>query len=111
MHLHGRALQRLLPRAVDDIEQYEQLDGEIVAGVVLGWNFGEGHLHHGQLLRAVQRQCHFVEGELRCIFVEGQPMGGTSLAWTIQDAASGVQETGEIQVRDLLALQPWPEKA
>jgi hypothetical protein len=109
MHLHGRALQQLLPRAVDDIEQYEQLDGEIVAGVVLGWNFGEGHLHRGPLLRAVQRQCHFAEGELRCIFVEGQPMGGSSLAWTIEDAATGVLEEGEIEVRSLLALQPWPE--
>ncbi len=109
MHLQGRALQLLLPRAVDDIDAYEYLDGELVAGVVLGWNFGEGHLHDLQLLRAVQRQCLFEEGELRCIFVESQPMGRPSLSWTIADAATGVRETGKIKVRDLLDLQPWPE--
>jgi hypothetical protein len=109
MHLHGRALQQLLPRAVDDLDAYEQLDGELVAGVVIGWNFGDGHLHNAQLLRAVQRQCGFAEGELRCIFVEAQPMGGTSLAWTIEDAATGLRERGEIAVRDLEGLQPWPE--
>ena len=108
MHLQGRALQRLLPRAVPDLDAYEYLDGEIVAGLVLGWNFGEGHLHDLQLLRAVQRQCGFAEGELRCVFVESQPMGGSTLAWTIADAATGVREKGEIEVRDLEALQPWP---
>lgn len=108
MHLHGRALQLLLPRAVDDIDAYESLDGELVAGVVLGWNFGEGHLHDMQLLRAIQRQCGFEEGELRCIFVESQPLGRPSLSWTIADAATGVRETGKINVRDLRNLQPWP---
>jgi hypothetical protein len=107
MHLHGRALQHLLPRAVEDIDQYEYLDGELVAGVVLGWNFGEGHLHHLQLLRSLQRQCNFKEGEVRCVFVESQPMGRPSLTWTIADAATGVRETGTISVRELLPLQPW----
>ena len=108
MHLHGRLLSLLVPKAVADIDAYEWLDGEIVAGVVLGWNFGEGHLHQTQLLRAVQRQCGFAEGELRCIFVEAQPMGRPSLSWTIADAATGVRETGTTAVRDLHDLQPWP---
>jgi hypothetical protein len=110
LHLHGRALQALLPRAVDDIDAYEYLDGEMVAGVVLGYNFGEGHLHDVQLLRAVQRQCGFAEGELRCIFVEAQPLGRASHAWTIADAATGVLARGRIAVDDLRDLQPWPEK-
>jgi hypothetical protein len=109
MHLHGRLLQLVLPRAVDDIDAYEWLDGELVAGVVIGWNFGDGHLHQMQLLRAVQRQCRFAEGELRCIFVEAQPMGRPTLSWTIADAATGVRETGKTDVRDLLDLQPWPK--
>jgi hypothetical protein len=110
MHLHGRALQQLLPKAVGDvgIDAYEYLDGELVAGVVIGWNFGEGHLHDLQLLRAVQKQCNFAEGELRCIFVESQPMGRPNLSWKIADAAKGVLEEGQIAVRDLLPLQPWP---
>jgi len=107
MHLHARALPQLVARAVDDIDAYEWVDGEIVAGVVLGWNFGDGHLHQMQLLRAVQRQCNFAEGELRCIFVESQPLGRPSFSWTIADAATGVRETGEIAVRELRELQPW----
>jgi hypothetical protein len=108
MHLHGRCLQSLLPKAVDDIDAYEYLDGELVAGIVIGWNFGDGHLHNLQLLEAIQKRCHFEEGELRCIFVESQPMGQGTHAWTIADAATGVRETGKIRVKELLELQPWP---
>jgi hypothetical protein len=108
MHLHGRCLPFLLPKAVDQIDDYEYLDGEVVAGIVLGWNFGEGHLHDLQLLRSIQDQCHFEEGELRCIFVESQPMGRPTHSWTIADAATGVRESGKIIVKDLLELQPWP---
>jgi hypothetical protein len=93
---------------VDDIDAYEYMEGELVAGIVLGWNFGDGHLHDMQLLRAVQRQCGFEEGELRCIFVESQPLFRPSLAFTIADAATGVRETGTIDVRALCDLQPWP---
>ena len=45
MHSHGRALNGLLPRAVDDVDAYDVRDGELVAGVVLGYNFGDGHFH------------------------------------------------------------------
>jgi hypothetical protein len=108
MHLHGRCLQYLLPRAVDDIDAYEFLDGEIVAGIAIGWNFGDGHLHNLQLLQAIQAQCDFEEGELRCVFVESQPMGQGTHAYTIADAAAGVLETGKVRVKDLVDLQPWP---
>ncbi|HLY16539.1 MAG TPA: DUF3556 domain-containing protein [Bryobacteraceae bacterium] len=111
MHLHGRTLQTLLPKAVTDIDEYEYMDGEIVAGLALGWNFGDGHLHHLQLLRAIQRRCRFEPGELRCVFVESQPMGKPDLAWSIADAATGVIQTGAIPVRDLVDRQPWPEAA
>ncbi len=111
MHLQGRALQLLLPKAVSDIDAYEYMDGEIVAGLVLGWNFGDGHLHNLQLLRAVQRQCGFLEGELRCVFVESQALGRPRLPWMIVDAATGVLESGEVSVKDLEQLQPWPASA
>jgi hypothetical protein len=107
MHLHGRALQILLPKAVDRIEDYEYLDGELVAGIVLGWNFGDGHLHDERLLEAVQTQCAFEEGELRCIFVESQPFGRPWLHWRIADAESGRLEEGRLAIPYLLTLQPW----
>jgi hypothetical protein len=111
MHLHGRALSELVPRAVDRFEDYQWVDGEVVAGLVLGWNFGEGHLHNEQLLGEIQAQCGFDEGELRCIFVESQPFGKSTLSYRIADASSGRLEAGEVQVRDLLNRQPWGEEA
>jgi hypothetical protein len=107
MHLHGRALPALVPKAVERFEDYEWLDGEIVAGLVLGYNFGEGHLHQEQLLAAVQAQCSFEPGELRCIFVESQPLGQGELEWRIADAATGTLERGALPVAELRARQPW----
>jgi hypothetical protein len=107
MHLHGRALPVLIPKAVDRLEDYEYLDGELVAGLVLGWNFGDGHLHREQLLRAVQEQCGFEEGELRCVFVESQPLGRATLEYRIVDAKTGLLERGELDVHALRRCQPW----
>lgn len=107
MHLHGRALPVLIPKAVDRLEDYEYLDGELVAGLVLGWNFGDGHLHREQLLRAVQQQCGFEEGELRCIFVESQPLGRATMEYRIFDASAGLMERGELDVHALWRRQPW----
>lgn len=111
MHLHGRALPMLLPKAVERIEDYQWVDGEVVAGMVLGWNFGDGHLHDERLLAAVQQQCGFEAGELRCIFVESQPLGRGTLSWRIADAADGVLERGAVAVSELRKRQPWPEPA
>jgi len=107
MHLHGRALPALLPKAIDDLRDYEWLDGEVVAGIVLGWNFGDGHLHREPLLAAVQAQCGFDEGELRTIFVEAQPLGGRTLAYRIHDAKTGLLASGELPVDELRRRQPW----
>jgi hypothetical protein len=111
MHLHGRALALLVPKAVDRLEDHEWLDGELVAGLSLGWNFGEGHLHQEQLLESIQAQCGFEAGELRCIFVESQPMGGSSLAYRIVDAKTGVVDQGELPVAELRTRQPWERAA
>jgi hypothetical protein len=107
MHLHGRALPVLIPKAVERFEEYEYLDGEIVAGQVLGWNFGDGHLHAEQLLEAVQAQCHFAEDELRCVFVESQPLLRDGLRYRIVDARRGLLEEGELSVDELRTRQPW----
>jgi len=107
MHLHGRALSELIPRAVARPEEYEWIDGEAVAGMVLGWNFGDGHLHREELLRAVQAQCGFEEGELRCVMVEAQPLGRPTLHYRILDAKKGLLVEGHADVRQLRARQPW----
>lgn len=111
MHLHGRALQLLLPRAVDRVEDYDWADGELIAGYVLGWNFGEGHLHDEGLLRALQEQCCFEEGELRCIFIESQALFSDELAWRVVDAKSGERARGKASIAALRELQPWPAQS
>jgi Transmembrane protein of unknown function (DUF3556) len=107
MHLHGRALPLLVPKAVSRLDEYEWLDGEIVAGLALGWNFGEGHLHQEQLLKSIQAQCDFESGELRCIFVEAQPFGGSTLSYRIADGHDGQLEAGELAIEELRTRQPW----
>ncbi|MEX1361498.1 MAG: DUF3556 domain-containing protein, partial [Nannocystaceae bacterium] len=109
MHLHGRALPQLLPLAVDQPQDYEWVDGEIIAGAALGWNFGDGHLHDERLLAAIQAQCGFEPGQLRCIFVESQPLLGRSLRYRIHDASTGCLAQGQVDVSELRARPPWPE--
>jgi transmembrane protein DUF3556 len=109
MHTHGRALNGLLARAVDDETDYSVREGEIVAGPLVGWNFGEGHLHNEQLLAAVQRRCHFEEGDVRVIILEGQPIHTQRQAYRIVDAKTGLIEAGYVDVKDMLTRQPWPE--
>lgn len=107
MHLHGRALPLLTPRAVPRLQDYEYLDGEMIAGLALGWNFGDGHLHQEQLLANLQSQCGFEEGELRCIFLEAQPLGRSTMEYRIHDAKSGILERGELEIAELRTRQPW----
>jgi len=108
LHLQGKVLYDALPRAVDQIDHYEWMDGEIVAGLVLGWNFGDGHLNDLQLLNAIQAQCGFEAGELRVVMVESQPLFGSTMAWRIADAKTGVLEAGESEIAPLRVCQPWP---
>ena len=109
MHTHGRALNGLLPRAVDNEADYSVREGETVAGPLVGWNFGEGHLHNEQLLEAVQRRCNFADGDVRVIVLEGQPIHIQKQWYRILDAKTGLIEAGYVDVADMLTRQPWPE--
>ncbi len=108
MHLEGRPMLEALPRAVDRIEDYEWIDGEMFAGMVLGWNFGDGHLNNQSLLDAIQPQCQFAPGELRVLMVESQPLFGPTMHWKIVDAADGVLEEGDTEIERMRAVQPYP---
>ena len=109
MHLQGRVLGMLLPRAIDGrpAREYTYCDGETVAGSVLGWNFGEGHLADERLMACIQAQCGFEDGEVRAIMVEAQPILGSSLHWRIVDAKRGVLEEGWVELADLAKRKPW----
>jgi hypothetical protein len=111
MHTHGRALFGLLPRACGPNHEtdYTPIDGELVAGTAIGWNFGDGHLHNEQLIQALQERCRFDEGEVRVIILDGQPIQRQQQAYRLADAASGEFERGFVQVRDMVHRQPWDD--
>lgn len=110
MHPEGRALNGLLPRALDDVETYNVFDGELFAGVVNGWSMGDGHMHNEQLLAAIQRRCGYDKGELVLIFLESHPIHRQSHRYRIVDAAVGQIESGSIDVTDVLHRQPWDDR-
>jgi hypothetical protein len=107
MHSHGRALNALTARAVEDIDAYDVREGELVAGVVLGYNFGDGHFHDHRLLAAVQERCGFAPGELRVVTLESQPAQVQRQRYRIWDAAEGLVEEGYVNVADMARCQPW----
>jgi hypothetical protein len=107
MHTHGRAMAGLYAHAADDHEQRFILDGEMVAGSAIGWNFGDGHLHDESLIAAVQERCGFAPGDLRVVIMESQPLGHPVQKYRIVDAATGLLEEGEVDVADMVARQPW----
>jgi len=107
MHSHGRALNGLVQRAVDDVEDYAVREGELVAGVVLGYNFGDGHFHDQRLLAAIQERCRFEPGEVRIVVLESQPAHVQRQRYRIFDAADGLVEEGWVNVADMVERQPW----
>jgi hypothetical protein len=111
MHSHGRALNALLPHAVDDVEAYDCREGELVSNVVNGWNFGDGHFHGRQLLEAVQERCGFEPGELRVIELESEAAGSGRQLYRVYDAATGLLEEGSVPVAEMARRQPWLEES
>ena len=109
MHTHGRALFGMIPRLAgpDHETDYVLMDGELVAGVTLGWNFGDGHLHDEGLLAALHARCGFEPGEVRVMALESQPFGQPRQAYRLIDGATGVFEEGLVEVADMLERQPW----
>jgi hypothetical protein len=112
LHSHGRALIGLLPRAVDDeVDDYEVREGELVSGIVNGWNFGDGHFHHKQLIDAVQELCDFDDGDVRVVFLESQPAHIQRQHYYLYDAAAGLIEEGFVDVAEMRRRGPWLEES
>jgi hypothetical protein len=108
MHFEGRPLLEALPRAVDRIDDYEWMDGEVFGGSIIGWNFGDGHLNGKHLLDAIQPQCGFEPGEARVLSVESSPLFRTTMDWKIYDAATGLIDEGTTDLAAMREETPWP---
>ena len=107
MHSQGRGLYSLLLRHVDDVDRHTIREGEFMCNTLIGWNFGDGHLHDEHLVAAVQRRLNFAPGELRVMYVESQPIHKKTQSYRVIDAALGVVERGTWKVEDAVHEQPW----
>src|SRR5439155_22846116 len=81
--------------------------GEMLCNVILGWNFGDGHLHGQGLIEAVQKRCRFAPGEVIVVFAESEPVGNGRQEYWVMDAAVGIVERGSWAVKDAVEEQPW----
>ena len=113
MHSHGRALNALFARAAApaDVDDYFVREGEVISGIVTGWNFGEGHFHSEQLLDAIREQVSFEPGELRVVMLESQPAHIQRQRYRIHDAATGLVEEGWVDVEEMVERGPWLEES
>ncbi|WP_018181032.1 DUF3556 domain-containing protein [Jongsikchunia kroppenstedtii] len=110
MHSQGRGLLSVLFEHLDDIDTREVREGEFVCNTILGWNFGDGHLHDERLIAAVQKRLHLQPGDLVVAYCESQATPwktGTPQHYRVIDAALGVVERGAWSVKDCTAEQPW----
>ena len=58
-----------------DIDTRTVREAELVCNSLIGFNFGDGHLHNEDLIAAVQDEAQFAPGELVVVWVESQAIG------------------------------------
>jgi hypothetical protein len=107
MHTHGRATASLLLSNLDNPGDYHIREGEFVLSSMVGWQFGDGHLHDEFFINAVQQRCQYVPGEVLVVYLESQPWQNLKQRYRLIDPAIGVIETGTVDVRDMVATQSW----
>ena len=108
LHSQGRGLNSVMLNHLGaDMDLYDLREGELVANLMVGWNFGDGHLHDRRLIEALQTRCGFAPGELIVVFAESEPIGKGRQDYYVIDAAVGVVERGSWAVRDAVKEQPW----
>ena len=107
MHSQGRALMSLMMRHLDRLENYRIREAEFVCTTLVGWQFGDAHLHNEHTIEAVQKRCNFAPGECVIVWIESQPIHKKTLEYKVIDAALGVVERGFYVVTDAVNEQPW----
>jgi hypothetical protein len=110
MHLHGRILGLLIPRAGGRTWPNGHTP---TASWSRGWCSGgtsaTGTCTTSGCLATVQKYCGFAPGRAALHLRRVAADVRDSLAWRIADAASGELARGEVPVAVLRARQPWDE--
>lgn len=109
MHSQARGLFSVLHARLDDIDSRTVREAEFMCNTILGWNFGDGHLHDERLIAAIQRRLNLEPGDLVVVYCESQatPWTDPPQHYRVIDAAQGVIERGTWRIADCVAEQPW----
>ncbi|BBG04172.1 MULTISPECIES: DUF3556 domain-containing protein [Pseudonocardia] len=107
MHSQGRGLFSVLAARLDDLDRRTVREAEFACNSLIGFNFGEGHLHGLDLIEAVQKRVGFAPGEFVVCWVESQAIHSKVQHYQLIDAALGVIERGHWTVADAVNEQPW----
>jgi hypothetical protein len=108
LHSQGRGLNSVMINQLgDDIDTYSLLEAEFACNAIIGFNFGDGHLHDHRLIEAIQKRCRFAPGEFIVVWVESEPVGNGHQQYIVIDAAVGIVERGSWAVADAVEEQPW----
>ena len=109
MHSQGRGVFSVLYEHLDDIETRTVREAEFLCNAILGWNFGDGHLHDERLIAAVQKRLNLEPGDLVVAYCESQPIpwANPPQEYRVIDAALGIVERGTWNVKDCVKEQPW----
>jgi uncharacterized membrane protein YkgB len=108
LHSQGRGLNSVMMNQLgDDIDTYTLREAEFCCNAIVGFNFGDGHLHNRALIEAIQKRCQFAPGEFIVVWVESEPAFHGRQKYWVMDAAVGVVETGTWKVEDCVAEKNW----
>jgi hypothetical protein len=108
LHSQGRGLNSVMINHLgDDIDHYTLREAEFSCNAIVGFNFGDGHLHDRRLIEAVQKRCRFAPGEFNVVWVESEPVWGGRQQYWVMDAAVGVVERGSWAVKDAVSEKNW----
>ena len=108
MHSQGRGLNSVMINQLGaDIDTYTLREAEFSCNAIVGFNFGDGHLHDRRLIEAIQKRCRFEPGEFIVVWVESEAAFRGHQDYWVMDAAVGIVERGKWAVADAVKEQPW----
>ena len=108
LHSQGRGLNSVMMNQLgEDIDTYTLREAEFSCNAIVGFNFGDGHLHDQHLINAIQKRCQFDPGEFIVVWVESEPVFNGRQNYWVMDAAVGVVETGSWAVKDAVGEKNW----
>ena len=98
----------MLVKNLPDIDTRTVREAELVCNSLIGFNFGDGHLHNEDLIAGGAGRGAVSAGRTRGGVgrVGGHRKAGSS-CYKVIDAALGVIERGTWNVADAVAEQPW----